>query len=149
MQEEEGNDVYRTPFALPKTPGFVSFSTPPTAAPLEINKSYRWYFKLYCEPQKSSAPIFVEGWVQRIELTPELERQLEAAKLREYVVYATNEIWYDALARLAQLHLTKPSSATIKQDWTNLLSLRDIGLERLNQEPMVGSAILHQRPGAD
>lgn len=149
LQEEGGNDVYRTPFTLPKTPGFVSFSTPPKEAPLEINKLYRWYFKLYCESQKLSTPVFVEGWVQRVEPTPQLESQLQAAKAQEYVVYAANGIWYDAVAHLAQLRLTNPLNARLNDDWANLLSSKGVGLERLNQESIVGSAILDQRPGAD
>lgn len=149
LQEEGGNDVYRTPFTLPKTPGFVSFSTPSTEAPLEINKSYRWYFKLYCEPQKASAPVFVEGWVQRVALTPELESQLRSAKAREYGVYAANGIWYDAVASLAQLRLINPLNSRLDNDWANLLGSRGVGLERLNQESIVGSAILDQRLSAD
>lgn len=149
LQDEKRNVVLRTSFTLPGTPGFVSLNIPPSAAPLEINKWYRWFFKLYCQPQKLSAPVFVQGWVQRSLLTPELESQLKAATPPEYIVYATNLIWYDALARLAELRLTRPSNATLEQDWADLLSLRGVGLEHLNQEPIVGSAILHQRPGAD
>lgn len=149
LQEEKGNDVYRIPFTLPKTPGFVSFSTPPKEAPLETNKSYRWYFKLYCESQKLSTPVFVEGWVQRVEPTPQLENQWRSAKAREYVVYAANGIWYDAVASLAQLRLTNPLNARLNDDWANLLSSRGVGLERLNQESIVGSAILHQFRRAD
>lgn len=150
LQDEERNDVFRTSFTLPGTPGFVSLSIPPTAAPLEINKLYRWYFKLYCQPQKLSAPVFVQGWVQRSPLTPELESQLKATTPRDYIAYATNLVWYDALARLAELRLTKPPNATLEQDWADLLSLRGIGLEHLNRKPIVGNAILlYQRPGAD
>lgn len=141
LQEENGDEVYRASFTLPKTPGFVSFNIPPTVAPLEIDKSYHWYFKLYCEPQMISAPVFVEGWVQRIELTPELERQLQAAKARENVVYAANGIWYDALDRLAQLRLTNPSSSR-NDDWAKLLSSRGVGLELLSRAPIVGRVVL-------
>lgn len=139
LQESEGNDVLRTRFTLPKTPGFVSFSIPHTEAPLEINKSYRWYFKLYCGPQKSS--VFVEGWVQRVALTPELARQLRAAKLREYAVYVDNGIWYDALARLAELRRTNPLNAGLDEDWAELLNLRGVGLEKLKREPVIGRVI--------
>lgn len=144
LQEEGGNDVYRTLFALPETPGFVSLSPPPTVAPLEINKSYRWYFKLYCEPQRTSAPIFVEGWVQRVEATPQLANQLYLAA-QEYSVYATYGIWYDAVASLAQLRLTNPLNDRLNEDWAKLLSSRGVNLETLNQESIVGSAIPHQR----
>ncbi|WP_264197015.1 DUF928 domain-containing protein [Microseira wollei] len=139
LQEEEGKDVYRTSFTLPGNPGFVSVTLPPTATVLEINKSYRWYFKLYCSEQKSSGSIFVEGWVQRVELTPVLEQQLKAASPQEYIVYANNLIWYDAIANLAKLRLQNPSNSTLDREWNNLLQLRGIALEQLNREPFVGS----------
>lgn len=149
LQAEAGNDVYRTPLTLPATPGFVKFVLPHTAAPLEMNKWYRWYFKLYCEPQKLSTPIFVQGWVQRVELTPTLAAQLKAARSRDYMVYATNDIWYDALAHLAELRLTQPTNAMLQQEWAKLLSLKGIGLEQLQQEIMAGCTILHQRLVSD
>jgi len=149
LQDEQGRDVYRTPFTLPKTPGLVSFSIPPTAAPLELNQWYRWYFKLYCEPGKLSTPVFVQGWVQRVALTPDLENQLKATASQEYAVYATHLLWYDALSRLAELRLTSPSDAALEQDWAKLLSSRGIGLEQLNQQPLTGNATPYQPLGAN
>lgn len=140
LQGEEGNDIYRTPLTLPQTPGFVSFSTPPTAAPLEVNQSYRWYFKLYCQPQLASAPVFVDGWVQRVALIPELESQLRSATAQDYAVYAAHGIWYDALADLAELRLTNPANTELEQEWAKLLGAKGVGLAQLRREPMAGSA---------
>ncbi len=142
LQEEGGKDVYRTAFTLPGTPGFVSLSIPSIKAPLEINKWYRWYFKLYCEAEKTSTPIFVEGWVQRVELTPDLEKQLKAAASREYTVYTSNSLWYDAVASMAKLRLNNSSNSTLNNDWTNLLKLKEIGLEQISKAPIVGEVIL-------
>ena len=145
LQNEQNNDVYRTPFTLPKTPGFVSLSIPATQAPLEINKWYRWYFKLYCQPQKSSAPVFVEGWVQRSDLTTALESRLKAATPEEkYTAYSNYSIWYDAVDSLAELHLTQPASA-VASNWAK--QLRTVGLEQLKQEPVVGSVVLSDTVG--
>jgi hypothetical protein len=150
LQDKAHNDVFRTQFALPaETPGFVSFGLPPTAAPLAINKWYRWYFKLYCEPQKLSTPVFVQGWVQRVELNAELERQLRAAAPRQYIAYLKNDIWYDAIARLLDLRLAQPNNLKFEQDWTNLLSVKSVNLEHLNQRSIAGSAAIDQRLGAD
>jgi hypothetical protein len=149
LQDEQGRDVYRTPFTLPKTPGLVRFSIPTTAAPLEINQWYRWYFKLYCEPEKLSTPVFVQGWVQRVELTPALESQLKATTPQEYTAYATNLIWYDALSHLAELRLANPSDAVLAQDWAKLLSSRGIDLKQLNQQPLAGNATPYRPLGAN
>lgn len=148
LQEENGNEVYRTAFTLPATPGFVSFSTPLAVEPLKVNKSYRWYFKLYCEEQISSTPVFVEGWVQRVERTPALERQLLAAESREDIVYAANGIWYDALNYLAQLRLNNPSNSMLADEWTNLLNAKGVGLAEFSPVPIVGEVILPPLAGS-
>ncbi|MGL5922497.1 DUF928 domain-containing protein [Chroococcidiopsis sp.] len=142
LQSEQGNDVYRTSVTLPQTPGIVSLSIPSPVTPLEISKSYRWYFKLYCEPQQGSTPIFVEGWLQRVALTPTLKSQLLAAKARDYAVYASNGIWYDALTHLAQLRRTNGANTKLDDEWAGLLNAKGVGLEQLRQQPIVGSAEL-------
>jgi hypothetical protein len=140
LQDEARNDVYRIPFTLPQTPGFVSFSVPAERSPLEVDKWYRWYFKLYCDRQKSSSPVFVQGWVQRIALTPELENQLEKT-LRPDTVYSKRQIWYDAIARLANLRLANPSDVQLEEDWNRLLKVKGVEIELPNSKPLVGSVI--------
>lgn len=144
LQDEQNNDVYRTTFTLSGTPGIVGFNLA-SAAPLEINKKYQWYVKLYCSGQKSSAPVFVRGWVERVALKPELERQLQTvATPRERIaLYAQNGIWYSALSELAKLRLAEPQNATLNNDWANLL--RDVGLENLTQKPISGEVNVQQQ----
>ena len=139
LQEEGGKDIYRTNFTLPETPGFVSVSIEATQPHLEINKWYRWYFKVYCGQDKSSPPIFVEGWVQRVEMTPALQSQLKQATSREYAVYAANFIWYDAINELAKLRSVERSNTALDNDWYNLLKSAEIDLEEISREPIVGS----------
>lgn len=141
VQDEARNDVYRTAFRLPKTPGFVSISLQSSKVPLESNKWYRWYFKLFCSSKKLSVPIMVRGWVQRIPFTPALRSQLDAAKPREDIVYTRNLIWYDAIDHLAELRLNNPSSSTLNEAWKNLLGAKGVGLEGLSQKPVVGAVI--------
>ncbi|GAB1538413.1 DUF928 domain-containing protein [Scytonema sp. NUACC21] len=143
LQDAANNNVYRTYFTLPEKPGVVSFS-PTSAAPLDINKKYRWYFKLYCQDgmnsilTKSSTPVFVSGWVQRVALKPNYERFLKVATTpRERIaIYTQNGIWLSALTHLAKLRLAQPQNATVDNDWVKLL--RAVGLEKLAQQPIVG-----------
>lgn len=144
VQDEAYNDVYRTAFTLPKTPGFVSLSLQSSKVPLEINKWYRWSFKLFCSSEKLSVPTMVRGWVQRIPLSPELRSQLDAAKPREDIVYTRNLIWYDAIAHLAELRLNNSSNSSLENAWKNLLGAKGVGLETLSQEPIVGRVISSQ-----
>ncbi|HEY9866813.1 MAG TPA: DUF928 domain-containing protein [Candidatus Obscuribacterales bacterium] len=137
LQDEHNNDVYRTNFSLPQNPGIISLNLA-KATPLEINKMYQWYVKIYCTQQGLSTPIFIRGWVQRITLKPELEKQLQTANTprQRVLFYAQNGIWYSALTELAKLGLTYPQDANFNQDWANLL--RDVGLEKLIQKPISG-----------
>lgn len=142
LQDKEGReDIYRVPFTLPQTPGFVSFSVPPTKDSLEVGKSYRWYFNLYCDRYRSTSPAFVQGWVQREALTPALDEQLKAAKLRQDKVYVANRIWFDAIAHLANLRLSNSTDASLNRDWNKLLGAKGVDLKLPNQAAMVGSSI--------
>lgn len=138
LQNEAGDDVYRTPITLPQEPGAIGISLPSSQQySLQINKKYHWYFKLYCgEPQKTPEYFFVDGWVQRVTLTPSLISQLKKAKRAKYMAYAANNIWYDALADLANLRHTDPHNAMLAKDWVELLSsagLQDLTKISINQ----------------
>lgn len=143
LQDEQNNDVYRTTFTLSGTPGIVGFNLA-SAAPLEINKNYQWYVKIYCTKQKSSAPVFIRGWVERVAPKPELARQLQTVTTpRERIaLYAQNGIWYSAVSELAKLRLAEPQNATLNNDWANLL--RGVGLENLAQKPILAEVNVQQ-----
>jgi len=140
LQDETNNDVYRTNFTLPNTPGVVSLKLPSTVA-LAVNTDYQWYFKLYCSKQQLSNPIFVHGWVQRIPLKPELASLLKSATTprQRIAIYAENGIWYSALSELANLRLAEPKNPIFANDWANLL--QDIGLADLASKPIVAEVI--------
>lgn len=138
LQDQQDNDIYRTPVALPQVPGIVNLRLPTTSAPLETGKMYRWFFKttFQCDPQQpSNIKDHVEGWVQRIATTPTLASQLAASPQQQAVPYATNGIWYDALNSLAQLRLANPQNAALMTDWTNLL--QSAGLSNMTSKPIV------------
>ncbi|WP_249100249.1 DUF928 domain-containing protein [Argonema galeatum] len=110
LQDKNDNDIYRTHITLPATPGVVSISIPPTSPPLEIDKNYVWHFKVYCrkrEGEDKPTPDFVQGRVQRISLTSELNRQLNAAQTSQERIafYARNNIWYERLDELSLINL--------------------------------------------
>lgn len=137
LQNELRQDIARIPFTLPKTPGFMSFALPASQTPLTVDKWYRWYFKLYCDRQKSSSPIFVQGWVQRIALTPDLEEQLQQSN-RKDLVYRDRQIWYDAIAHLANLRLANPSDPKLVEDWNRLLKAKGVELNLPNSTLLSG-----------
>lgn len=137
LQNEAGDDVYRRPLTLPPKTGVISISLPQNSQySLETDKKYHWYFKIYCRgSQKTSEYFFVDGWVQRVAVTRELESQLKTAKPADYLAYAAHNIWYDALTNLADLRRTNSRNAMLDQDWTDLL--KAVGLQDLAKEPFV------------
>jgi len=143
LQDEAGNDVYRLPFELSQTPGLVRLSVPDTQESLKRGNWYRWYFTLYCDRDKSASPVFAQGWIQRIPLTPTLERQLNAAKPREDQVYVANRIWFDALTHLANLRLANSNQVT-DADWRKLLQGKGVNLELPSQELNMGYVIFNE-----
>jgi hypothetical protein len=129
LQDDSGQDIYRatsTDFpASEQTPGIVGVSLPATVAPLEVGKTYQWYFKLNCEAE---TPLYVQGGIERIPLDPNLASQLANASPSEQAnLYVANDIWYDAITVLAQLHRSTSNDPTIKSALTNLL--QSVGLE--------------------
>ncbi|AFZ23097.1 protein of unknown function (DUF928) [Cylindrospermum stagnale PCC 7417] len=121
LQDSEENEVYQSTVSLRAKPGIISVTLPSTALPLEINKNYRWFFKVSCSGQKS-IPIHVEGDIQRVQLNVSLEKQLATAQQRDKVsIYTDNGIWFDALTLLAQLRQASPNNASLISDWQSLL----------------------------
>lgn len=130
LMDEADQTVYQTPFTLGGTPGIVSLSLPSTVEGLEIGKRYHWYFNIYCQPEQP--PFFVDGWIERVELKPEIKTQLENATPKERVtLYAENGIWYEALTTSAELRRADPQNA----EWTTLL--QTVGWENIASEPIV------------
>jgi Domain of Unknown Function (DUF928) len=137
LQDEQGKDVWRKLIALPEKPGAIALQLPQNLKfALQIKKKYHWYFKVYCgEPRNESEYIYVDAWVERIALTPDLLLQLSRSKSPQYNVYIANKLWYDALIHLARLRQLNPRDKTLVQDWTKLLNGLD--LEELGNPPII------------
>ncbi len=71
---------------------------------LEVGKTYRWTVSVICNAQRRSADVFAQGWVERVEVSQELQARLDAATTPEEVAqaYAESSIWFDALASLTR-----------------------------------------------
>jgi hypothetical protein len=136
LQDREGNDIWRTPISLPGKPGAISVKLPqnPQYA-LKPNLKYHWYFNVYCNPTQKSSVYFVDAWVRRVTLTPELQQQLNKAKSQKYKVYIANNIWYDAITNLGELRRNNPGVGAFVEDWAKLL--KSVNLSELTSAPIV------------
>lgn len=129
----EMSRLYRAQFTLPDQPGIVSIRLPdlPQYA-LEENAFYHWYFKLACQNGMTEQ---VDGWVQRVALTPERQQQIQSADAA---------VWYDALTVTAQQLTANPTSTAAQTQWRNLLTA--IEANDLVEQPIVGTVQIEASP---
>ncbi|MEA5505874.1 DUF928 domain-containing protein [Halotia wernerae UHCC 0503] len=136
LQDQQSNPIYRQAIALPNQPGVISISLPANAPALEVNKQYRWFLTVYCEQEKQSPPIYVEGMIQRVNLNSKVTQQLQTATpLQQSAIYAQNGIWHEALTTLAQLRQKDSQDAALKTAWRDLLT--SIGLDDIVTKPIL------------
>ncbi len=116
LQDEEDRDVYRTQLVLLATSGIMRIDLPDLPQySLEIDKSYRWTFRIFCDPQQQSYYVSVDGIIKRV------------AKNDNNV----SSVWYDILTDLANRRLAAPEDIQLRDDWAQLM--RQIDLEELDQ----------------
>jgi hypothetical protein len=122
--------VYRTKFDNIHGSGIASFRLPKNSPPLEIGKQYRWIF--------SCGAIARYGEIERVNLSPELERQLQQATPRERILlWAKNGLWYETIAELALLRSARPQDAQIANDWADLLKHPVVRLDEIISAPLM------------
>jgi hypothetical protein len=141
-----GKKVYRNAIALPLKPGIISVSLPSTVAPLQVDKTYRWYFNIYCRPSQTGNSsvmggeadlLNVEGDIHRVNPNPEVAQQLAVTSdpRVKIAIYAAAGIWYDSLTLLAQLRLVNPNDVDLATDWQTLLE--SIKLSQISDVPLL------------
>ncbi len=105
----------------PRAAGIIHVSLP-ADRPLELNREYRWYFSLICDPSSPGKSPSVNSWIQRIEPSSSLESELaEATAFQQLQVYAANRLWHETITGLAKLRCHNPSDRQIVQSWSDLL----------------------------
>jgi hypothetical protein len=104
---------------------------------LEPGKEYWWDFRLICNTESPSPKEFVEGIIERTELTSEQKRKLEQATepLKQAEVYARAKVWQETLMILAQLYRDRPNDSHISEAWKELL--QSVQLEAIATKPLV------------
>ncbi|MDX2098063.1 MAG: DUF928 domain-containing protein [Leptolyngbyaceae cyanobacterium bins.59] len=136
LKDIKNKDVYRTKVALTGVPGVVSVKLPQNAPALEVDKYYRWYFSMACQPDDRLEDVFVGAWVQRVAPDASLANSLRRARQRDLPrLYAENGIWHDSLAALALLREANPKDTRLAGSWRELL--RSVGLNQVSEEPLV------------
>jgi hypothetical protein len=134
---DEKEEIYATQF-VPTSSGVVSLSLPAQPAyALEVDQPYHWYLNLHCKTAKAvgeSIPT-VNGWVQRLNDAESLNSLSELESLTETEV---PELWYDAIAQVAQTQSTGPTAQS-QLRWQNWLSA--VGLDEVVNVPVLGPVL--------
>ena len=135
IQNQDGDDVYRTTMNISGEAGIISLNIPKEAASLKVDENYSWYFTVFCNPRNRKSSISVAGGIRRIALASSLDTQLKQATDRDRPkIYAQNGIWYEAISSLAALIRQKPNDSAIVDEWKNLL--QSAGLEKIQDSPI-------------
>jgi hypothetical protein len=143
LYDDQDKEVYQTTLRLPTVPSSVvpssSVSTPgivkvslPANVSLETGKNYYWVFALNCMAPDGdlSGTLYVDGWIQRTELSPDLKTKIEqATPLEQAQLYAKARIWSETLMLVSQLRSSKPD------EWEELLN--SVGLTQIAQAPFI------------
>lgn len=144
--DENQNIVYQKKLSAP-TAGIMSHKlSPEDAAPLAENQQYRWLVSMVCDAEDPSANPLIDGWVERIPVSEELQAQLDNATENDRPsIYAREGIWHEALTSLAQLRHKNPNDETILSRWSEFL--RSVNLGEFTEEPLIGpEAIVEPKP---
>jgi len=116
--------IYVTQFRLTGNSGLASLALPKNAGlpPLVVGQDYRWSLTLICNPSNLQQNIGVDGVVQRVQPTANLNRQLTGATAEQRLkVYAQNGLWFETLDTLAELWCARPQSTELAHAWQTLM----------------------------
>ncbi|MEL7036884.1 MAG: DUF928 domain-containing protein [Cyanobacteria bacterium J06592_8] len=121
---EDNDEVYLKTFDLSKEAGVVQVSLPKTVM-LEVGQTYKWQFVVWCSSDDPSQIEFVEGEIQRTELSEDLETQINATDdpLEQAQLFATEGIWQDTVMIVAKLRESNQA------EWEQLLT--SVGLDAM------------------
>jgi len=142
LDRKERKTIYKTGVKLTEKAGIIQVTIPakPQYA-LKLQENYRWRLNLDCKSNATDEPdLVVDGWIQRQPSNPQLENQLEAVQPQEYIAYSEEDIWYDAIANLAELYFANPEDGNFQDDWTNLLE--SLGLAEVAEKPFAQSELV-------
>jgi hypothetical protein len=138
LNKVESDEGFRMVLDLPKEPGVLRISLPPTLEPLEVNQDYVWKVTFVCQAGSTNPNVgdpFTGGVIRRVKLDSLAPVQPDKPMtLAEVEKYAQAGIWYDASAGLAALKHAQPDDPTLKATWQSLLE--DGALEALSNTPV-------------
>ena len=130
LKDENENDIARITLELPEQPGIVRIQVSESmmSETLQVGKEYQWVFSPVSSNQSGINTTFINGWIERVELSPtQISRLENTDPLAAVDLYAEAELWQDALATLAEFAATNPNDSNLEAKWNNLLNQAGMG----------------------
>lgn len=125
LAERDGQEIYQTQFPITSSNKIIGITLPKQAGlnPLSVGNDYQWSLSIYDRTDSVEASDRSEGWISRVKMKSELADRLQnASELDKVRLYIQAEIWYDALAILADLYRQNPHNAELEAEWQALLN---------------------------
>lgn len=141
LNEDRTKTIFRSGVKLTNKPGIIKIEIPgDIVEPLAIDTTYHWRLNLDCNPDRTIAPdLVLNGWIRRVPVSSEVLFQLKSAQPEDYLIYQERNIWYDAIAKLGELHFTNSQNNLWNDAWNQMLS--SLELDWVIAEPLVSSEL--------
>lgn len=129
LKDENGEQIYQTFLELPSEAGIFNIKIPSESPELVVNKKYHWIMVFVCGKSLRPDSPNIEGWVQRIPKSQDLEAKLQSSSAFDrLIIYGEKGIWYDLVSDLNRLRLDSPGNQALLQDWESLLKSQNLKL---------------------
>jgi Domain of Unknown Function (DUF928) len=140
LKDEDRNLRYYVTVPTSGKAGVYAFQMPTDVPALAVNVNYQWFVALKREGSLTPGSPFVDGWIKRVEASPQLSAAM-AASLAEGDLLAQAKalggagVWYDTVATLALLRSQQPESEAIAAHWNELLT--SVELQDISTAPLI------------
>ena len=111
---DEAGEYYQRAFLPITANGIVNFSLPEDKPALKVGKNYQWSLVVVCgNTVQPDDPTF-QGWVQRVEPTSQIERELTGKTAVEKAKwYANRGYWYEMVGEIQQARKIEPDNVQL------------------------------------
>jgi hypothetical protein len=126
--QDESADYYQRAFLpIVDRAGITSFTLPEDKSAPIAGKNYQWSLVIVCgETVQPDDPVLY-GWVQRVEASPQQERELaQKSEVDRIAWLAQNGYWYDAIAEIDRVRHLSPGNAQLESFWQNVLEMAGV-----------------------
>ncbi|MEM9161996.1 MAG: DUF928 domain-containing protein [Cyanobacteria bacterium P01_F01_bin.4] len=131
--------IYQSTFITSQSEGIATLQLPETAGlpPLEVGQTYHWTVSAQCDVNAFQADMFVDGWIERIEVDAELQTQMAEASgdLERAAIAAENSLWFDATQLLSRHIMQNPDDIEAQSEFESLL--QSVNLDAIAGAPLL------------